>query len=148
MKNKLLALISTVIVFSASPVLAMDQEDQGIICFPCSKPILKLREDKDLGSRDPQLVDKLQSLASEYVKNPRGVSVSQFDSSLKCLPRCMWEIEKELYKGDKDALKCLSNADSSGTLEGPEFFSYISVAFRDSNGDNISIGRLPVGISS
>ena len=60
MKNRLLLLISTVTVFSASPVLAMDlPEDQEII-RRASPTTVMLREDGDLGSRDPQLVAELK----------------------------------------------------------------------------------------
>lgn len=138
MKNRILALVATTMIFTANPASAMDGPDESILSFPLPKmsPI-----ETDFGSEDPQLVREYKRLLKEYHNNPKGVSTSILSPSLKCLPRLLWELEKELHKDDPKASRFLRDANSSGRLDldTVESFCYLSEVLSDNKG-KICIG--------
>lgn len=213
MKNKLLALISTVTAFSTSPVLAMEpadkdcykeensstsvvkrhssssdeevyneadpstpvvqqqpyryedgiierRESNGIIRWDDSGVIgstLTLRGDINLDSKDPVLVAELKRLGSEYLKNPKQTLTSLvYPSDPRLVSRCLWDVEKALFKDNPEARKRLSQSDSHEVLRGETLcedetrfvgrrhethFSYFSFAFTNSDGDVIEFSN-------
>jgi hypothetical protein len=118
---------------------------------------LTLRGDINLDSKDPALVAELQRLGSEYLKNPKQTWTSLvYPSEPRLVSRCLWDVEKALFKDNPEARKRLSQSNSDEVFKGETLcedetrfagridethFSYFSFAFTNSDGDAIEFSN-------